>query len=120
MRPIFRLPLIAAAIGALIALGLVSAGAAATAALPSADVVAQFFVVLCPPWEILWAGIEQPHNSWLWLNLSAAVVLANALLYVPLGLVYAITNRFKPWAQCVVVTLATVLSLGLGHLFFIP
>jgi hypothetical protein len=116
----FRSPLIAAAIGASMALGLVGSGVAATADIPSADVVALLFAVLCPPWEIFWAGIGQPHNVRLWLNLSAAVIVANALLYVPAGLAYAATKSFKAWSRYIVVAVAAVGSLSLGHLYFSP
>lgn len=120
MKPMVRSPLIAATIGASVALALVSFGVAATAEVPATQIFALLLAVLCPPWQMFWAGIGEPHNVRLWALLSAAVAAANALLYVPVGLAHAATLQFKAWARYAVIAVAAVGSLALGHLYFIP
>jgi hypothetical protein len=120
MKKMLRSALIAAAIGATVALALVIFGAVATADVPTGQVLMMLFAILCPPWEIFWAGIGEPQNVSLWVALSAAVVAANALLYVPAGLMHAATSHFKALPRFVVVAVTAVGSIGLGHLYFTP
>ena len=120
MRRSVRSSLVAAAIGALAALALVVFGAAAKVSGSGVQVLALFFALLCPPWELFWAGIGEPHNVRLWVLLSGAVVAANALLYIPAGLAHSATAHLKAWVRFLVVAVVGVGSLGLGHLYFIP
>lgn len=83
------------------------------------EFLAMLLVLLCPPWEIFWGGIGEPQNVGLWLKLSAMVILANGLLYVPIGMAHAITSHRRILVRLTTVTLVGVGSLGLGHLFFL-
>ena len=118
MKAFLRSSLVAAGLGALLALALVICGFFATSNDSGFQLLANFFVLLCPPWEIFWAGIGEPHNLRLWTFLSAAVVVANAALYVPVGLMHAATAHFRASARFVSIASAALGSLVLGHLYF--
>ncbi|MES3023586.1 MAG: hypothetical protein V4857_18630 [Pseudomonadota bacterium] len=77
-----------------------------------------FFIALCPPWEILWAGIGDANDTALWLRLGGMVALCNALLYAPLGVIYVLASRWSAQRRWLVLTVAYVMLLALGHLFF--
>ena len=120
MKRLIRSSLVASGLGALVALALVVAGIGDTFGVPSAQTASSLLAIFCPPWELFWAGIGEPHNVRLWTFLSAAVVVANALLYVPAGIAHAATAHLRSSIRYSVVVAATLGSLGLGHVYFIP
>lgn len=122
MKRLIHSSLVASGLGALVALALalVISGIGDTAGVPGFQAVSLLFAIFCPPWELFWAGIAEPHNLRLWTLLSATVVAANALLYIPAGLAHAATAHLRSWIRYSVVVAATFGSLGLGHVCFIP
>ena len=118
IRRLVRSSLVTAGLGALVALALLTCGFFATTESSTFQLLANYLALLCPPWAIFWAGIGEPHNLGLWATVSAAVILANAALYVPIGLMYAATARLTASAVIVSVASAALSSLVLGHLVF--
>jgi hypothetical protein len=119
MNPLVRASTIAAAIGTVPPLVFVVLSSSGIGPIEGLDFLAFLCVLLCPPWQVFWAGIGEPHNVVLWTKLSAIVIASNALLYVPLGMTYALTSSRRPMVRGALVVGVFAISLCVGHLIFV-
>ncbi len=119
MNPSVRASALAGAIGTLPPLLFVLSLISGRDVIDGLEFLAVLFVLVCPPWQVFWAGIGEPHNTLLWAKLSAIVIASNALIYFPLGLAYVRFSSLRPIARGASVAGVAVVLLGVGHLFFI-
>jgi hypothetical protein len=75
-------------------------------------------VLACPPWMLFWGTIGQPHDVSLLVRVCGAVLVLNAFLYAPLGVLHAYTLRFRPAIRRTLLGLAYLCLLAAGNLFF--
>ncbi len=76
-------------------------------------------IAACPPWELAWALVRpSPAGSQI-LCVGIAIVVANAAIYAPFGLVLARTVAWKTAAKWSARFGGGVALLVIGHLIFI-
>ena len=75
-------------------------------------------IALCPPWWIFWSVLGSPDDMQYVLKLSCIVLVLNALLYAPIGLLYKYSAEHSPIVRTSVMTVGFLFILLLGNLFF--
>jgi hypothetical protein len=61
--------------------------------------------------------MAHPSDKLLFLRISGLVVLFNALLFAPLGGIYLLTSRLRPFARRSITGAALAGLLVLGHVY---
>jgi len=85
----------------------------------SAEFIVVPLILVCPPWELFWATIGRPDDTSFLIRVCGAVLVLNAVLYAPLGVLHAFTLRVSPPIQRTLVGITYLCLLAFGHMFFL-
>ena len=75
-------------------------------------------VLMCPPWWLFWGIMGHPDDVWFFVRICGAVLILNALLYAPLGVLHAYTVSCRPAIRRTLLGFAYPSLLVAGHLLF--
>jgi len=81
--------------------------------------VAMPAAAICPPWWLFWSVLGLPESLGFALKLSALVLLLNAVLFAPVGWLYAATRNLRPAIRRALFGAGSAFTLALGHAVFV-
>jgi hypothetical protein len=75
--------------------------------------------LICPSWMLFWGTIGRPNDVSLLLRICGAVLVLNAVLYSPLGVLHAFTLRLRPAIRRTLLGVMHLCLLTVGYFFFL-